>query len=76
MCYIRYTKLVRYYLFLNDYAGAMECCRRYGATESKLWLLVFNTAMIDEKFPPSMLEEILNEIGVYYCIININLINL
>jgi len=57
--------LINYYLSLNDYFGAIECCRRYGAIDSKLWVLIFNTAMIDEKFPPSMLEEILNMIGMY-----------
>lgn len=54
---------------MNDYLGAIECCRRYGGTEPKLWILVFNSAMVDEMFPPSMLEEILNEIGTYYCIL-------
>lgn len=57
--------MIRYYLSLNDYFGAVECCRRYGYIEPKLWILVFTTAMIDEMFPPSMLEEILNEIGMH-----------
>lgn len=51
---------------LYDYNGAIECCRRYGHEESKLWVLLFNTAMVDDMFPPFMLEEILNEIGMYY----------
>lgn len=54
---------------LNDYLGAIECCRRYGGAEPKLWILMFNSAMVDEMFPPSMLEEILNEIGMYQSII-------
>jgi hypothetical protein len=33
--------------------------------EPKLWVSIFNTAMIDENFPPLMLEEILKEIGMY-----------
>lgn len=82
--FFRYSKLIRYYLSLYDYIGAIECCRRYGHVESKLWILLFNTAMVDDMFPPSMLEEILNEIGMYYykeytCIIlvyTLNYINL
>ncbi|CAH1714238.1 vacuolar protein sorting-associated protein 11 homolog [Aphis gossypii] len=58
----QYSKLIRYYLSLNDYIGAIECCRRYGHVEPKLWVLVFNTAIVDDMFPPFMLEEILNEI--------------
>lgn len=61
--HFRYTKLIRYYLSLNDYVEAMECCRRYGHVKPKLWVSLFNLAMIDNMFPPSMLEEILNEIG-------------
>lgn len=64
--FFRYSKLIRYYLSLNDYIGAIECCRRYGHVEPKLWVLVFNTAIVDDMFPPFMLEEILNEIGMYY----------
>lgn len=64
--FFRYSKLIHYYLSLYDYIGAIECCRRYGHEESKLWVLLFNTAMVDDMFPPFMLEEILNEIGMYY----------
>jgi len=53
-------------LSLNDYLGAVECCRQYGTIEPKLWILIFKTAMVDEMFPPSTLEEILNEIGMYF----------
>jgi len=63
--YFRYTKLIRYFLSLNDYLGAIECCRQYGIVEPKLWIVVFNTAMVDDMFPASMLEEILNEIGSF-----------
>ncbi|VVC44962.1 Zinc finger, RING-type,WD40-repeat-containing domain,Vacuolar protein sorting protein 11, C- [Cinara cedri] len=58
----QYTKLIHYYLSLSDYSAAIDCCRKYGPTEPMLWILVFNTAMGDEMFPSSMLEEILNEI--------------
>lgn len=49
---------------MNDYHEAIECCRRFGHAEPKLWVSMFNTAMSDEKFPPFMLEEILKEIGM------------
>lgn len=65
ICHFRYTKLIRYYLSMNDYISAINCCRRYGHVEPKLWVSVFNTAMVDENFPSYMLEEILKEIGVY-----------
>lgn len=57
--------MVRYYLSQNDYNEAIQCCRKYGHTEPKLWIMTFNTAMVNEMFPPTMLEEILNEIGLY-----------
>lgn len=65
--------MIRYYLSMSDYSAAIECCRKYGHKESILWILVFNTAMKDEMFPSSMLEEILNEIGIlfiYTCYFN------
>lgn len=65
MLYFRYTKLIHYHLSMNDYSEAIECCRRYGHVEPKLWVSIFNTAMSDEKFPPFMLEEILKEIGMF-----------
>ncbi|XP_050429198.1 vacuolar protein sorting-associated protein 11 homolog isoform X2 [Adelges cooleyi] len=58
----QYSKLVRYYLSLNDYNGAIACCRKYGHIEPKLWIIAFTTATEDDNFPPSMLEELLKEI--------------
>ncbi|XP_050531925.1 vacuolar protein sorting-associated protein 11 homolog [Daktulosphaira vitifoliae] len=58
----QFVKLVHYYLSLNDYNGAIECCRRHGHTEPKLWIIVFKSAISDEHFPLNVLEEVLNEI--------------